>query len=170
MLCGQLAQTMEGEGISRGQQNISQREQLDGQFDDIEEVDGRSDEAMRAVIENIITKDKIMDLKHRKNNSAPKNDTHMDTDVSRISALEDCNYEDSDYEPELPFLLRLSWDYVLYRSIMPLLGIDDMFRLRATSKTCHAMVNGYFDQLRTVNVSAVGSRFTTNAFKVCVSR
>ena len=170
MLCGQLAQSMQGEGISRGQQDISQREQLDGQVDDIEGADGNSDDDMRMMIKNYITKDKIIDLKSRNSNIVPNNDSEMDTGINRISASEDCNYEleqDSNYDSELPFLLRLSWDYVLYRSLLPLLAIDDMFRLRATSRTCHEMVNGYFDQLRTLNVSAVGSRFTTNAFKVC---
>ena len=56
MLCGQLAQTMQGEGISRGQQDISQREQLDGQVDDIEGADGNSDDDMRMMIKNYITK------------------------------------------------------------------------------------------------------------------
>ena len=72
--------------------------------------------------------------------------------------------DDGNYTSEL--LLSLSWDDVLYTSLMPLLSMEDMFRLRGTSTGFRVMVDGYFAQLKTLDLSSIGSRFTTKAFKV----
>ena len=84
------------------------------------------------------------------------------TSVIVDSALSD----DLNYMPELPLLLRLNWDDVLYTSLLPLLSIEDLFRLRATSASFRTMVDGYFGQLKTLDLSSIGGRFTTTAFKV----
>ena len=84
------------------------------------------------------------------------------TSVIVDSALSD----DLNYIPELPLLLRLNWDDVLYTSLLPLLSIEDLFRLRATSASFRTMVDGYFCQLKTLDLSSIGGRFTTTAFKV----
>ena len=69
-------------------------------------------------------------------------------------------------DSNIPFLLRLSWDYILYTSIIPLLNIEDILRLRGVSTGFRMMVNGYFAQLKTIDLTSIGSRFTTKAFKV----
>ena len=84
------------------------------------------------------------------------------TSVIVDSALSD----DLNYMSELPLLLRLNWDDVLYTSLLPLVSIEDLFRLRATSASFRTMVDGYFGQLKTLNLSSIGGRFTTTAFKV----
>ena len=66
----------------------------------------------------------------------------------------------------LPNLLSLSWDDILYTSLMPLMSIEEIFRLRATSRGFRSMVDGYFMQLRHLDLTSIGSRFTTHAFKV----
>ena len=65
-----------------------------------------------------------------------------------------------------PSFLSLSWDDILYTSLMPLMTIEEIFRLRATSRGFRSMVDGYFMQLRHLDLTSIGSRFTTHAFKV----
>ena len=119
-----------------GEQNLEQVAQLDGQFDT--NVNEENDEMM--LINN--------------------------TDTCIKDILNPGLPADVNYMPELPLLLRLSWDDVLYTSLIPLLSIEDMFRLRGTSTGFRVMIDGYFAQLRTLDISSIGSRFTTNAFKV----
>ena len=65
------------------------------------------------------------------------------------------------------WLLSLSWDDILYTTLLPMLSMEDIFRLRGTSTGFRTMVDGYFEQLKSLDLTSIGCRFTTKAFKVC---
>ena len=65
------------------------------------------------------------------------------------------------------WLLSLSWDDILYTTLLPMLSMEDIFRLRGTSTGFRTMVDGYFEQLKNLDLTSIGCRFTTKAFKVC---
>ena len=105
------------------------------------------------------------------------NENTENDEMMQIDSLEDCHDLDILYnskitninlafESDLPFLLSLSWDDIIYTSLMPLLSIEDIFRIRGTSSGFRSMVDEYFAQLKTLDLTSIGSRFTTKAFKV----
>ena len=146
MKCGQLPTDSDKAAFTRRQlhqKKMSEQEdhigQLDGQFDTKDTTE--SEEMML-----IDTPDDCRDSGILDNSNVP-NWNSPSTSV-------------------LPFLLTLSWDDILYTSLMPLLSIEDIFRLRGTSTGFRSMVDGYFAQLRILDLTSIGSRFTTKAFKV----
>ena len=144
MLCGEVK--MEGESsISKPRRKLGEEpdekiQQLDGQFDtkDIEKED----------VPMIID-----DFPYECNATSPFLDSNISENLDSSSS-------------NLLNLLSLSWDDILYTSLMPLMSIEEIFRLRATSKGFRSMVDGYFMQLRNLDLTSIGSRFTTHAFKV----
>ena len=144
MLCGEVK--MEGESsISKprrklGEEQDDKVEQLDGQFD-LKDSEKEDDPMI------------IDDFPYKCNGTS----TFLDSNISE-------NLDSS--SSNLPNLLSLSWDDILYTSLMPLMSIEEIFRLRATSRGFRSMVDGYFMQLRNLDLTSIGSRFTTHAFKV----
>ena len=144
MLCGEVK--MEGESsISKprrklGEEQDDKVQQLDGQFD-LKDSEKEDDPMI------------IDDFPFKCNGTS----TFLDSNISE-------NLDSS--SPNLLNLLSLSWDDILYTSLMPLMSIEEIFRLRATSRGFRSMVDGYFMQLRNLDLTSIGSRFTTNAFKV----
>ena len=144
MLCGEVK--MEGESsISKprrklGEEQDDKVEQLDGQFD-LKDSEKEDDPMI------------IDDFPYKCNGTS----TFLDSNISE-------NLDSS--SPNLLNLLSLSWDDILYTSLMPLMSIEEIFRLRATSRGFRSMVDGYFMQLRNLDLTSIGSRFTTHAFKV----
>ena len=51
-------------------------------------------------------------------------------------------------------LLELSWDDILFPALLPLLSVEDVFRLRAASRGHHALVTEYFARARRLDISA----------------
>ncbi len=51
-------------------------------------------------------------------------------------------------------LLDLSWDDILFSTVLPMLSAEDLFRLRAVSRGCHALVTEYFSRQRKLDISA----------------
>ncbi len=62
-------------------------------------------------------------------------------------------------------LLMLSWDDILLAEILPYLGIEDLFRLRASCRPCHQLVQIYFSRLKRLDLSSKRN-FTSKAFQV----
>jgi hypothetical protein len=103
------------------------------------------------------------------------NENTENDEMMQIDSLEDCHdlvlldnskIKNINFTSDLPFLLTLSWDDIIYTSLMPLLSIEDIFRIRGTSSGFRSMVDEYFAQLKTLDLTSIGSRFTTKAFKV----
>ena len=144
MLCGEVK--MEGESsISKprrklGEEQDDKVQQLDGQFD-LKDSEKEDDPMI------------IDDFPFKCNGTS----TFLDSNISE-------NLDSS--SSNLLNLLSLSWDDILYTSLMPLMSIEEIFRLRATSRGFRSMVDGYFMQLRNLDLTSIGSRFTTHAFKV----
>ena len=146
MECGQLPTDTDKVALTRRQLHQKKMEeqadqigQLDGQFDTNDNTE--NDEMM------------ILDS---------PDDCH---DLVRLDNSKSTN-TNSNFTSEVPFLLSLSWDDIIYTSLMPLLSIEDIFRIRGTSSGFRSMVDGYFEQLKTLDLTSIGSRFTTKAFKV----
>ena len=146
MECGQLPTDTDKVALTRRQLHQKKMEeqadqigQLDGQFDTNDNTE--NDEMM------------ILDC---------PGDCH---DLVRLDNSKSTN-TNSNFTSEVPFLLSLSWDDIIYTSLMPLLSIEDIFRIRGTSSGFRSMVDGYFEQLKTLDLTSIGSRFTTKAFKV----
>ena len=51
-------------------------------------------------------------------------------------------------------LLELSWDDILLPELLPLLSVEDVFRLRAVSRGHLALVTAYFARARRLDISA----------------
>ena len=51
-------------------------------------------------------------------------------------------------------LLELSWDDLLFPAVLPLLSVEDVFRLRAVSRGHHALVTEYFARAKRLDISA----------------
>ena len=137
---------MEGESsISKPRRKLGEEQentiqQLDGQFD--------TKDSEKEDVPMIID-----DFPYECNGTSPFLDSNISENLDSSSS-------------NLLNLLSLSWDDILYTSLMPLMSIEEIFRLRATSRGFRSMVDGYFMQLRNLDLTAIGSRFTTNAFKV----
>ena len=144
MLCGEVK--MEGESsISKprrklGEEQDDKIQQLDGQFD----LKDSDKEDVPMIID---------DFPYECNGTSPFLDSNISENLDSSSS-------------NFPSLLSLSWDDILYTSLMPLMTIEEIFRLRATSRGFRSMVDGYFMQLRKLDLTSIGSRFTTHAFKV----
>ena len=68
---------------------------------------------------------------------------------------------------DYPMLLRLSWEDVLFSSILPLLSMEDCFRLRATNSAVKEMVESYFSQRKKIVIgSQTGLKMSCVAFEV----
>ena len=151
MQCGQLPTDSDKAAFTRrqlhqkkmaeqvDQVDQSQIGQLDGQFDTNDNTE--NDEMMQ-----LDNPEDCRDLVILDNSKVTNTNLHFTTDS--------------------PCLLSLSWDDVIYTSLMPLLSIEDIFRIRGTSSGFRSMVDGYFAQLKTLDLTSIGSRFTTKAFKV----
>ena len=72
-----------------------------------------------------------------------------------------------EFDPNsLPAVLRLSWDDVLLPEVLPYLPFQDLFKLRATCRACHNLVENYFARLKKIDLSDKGNVFTREAFQI----
>ena len=148
MECGQLELTEDKVTAARREmreQKLRELGQLDGQFDPVDSPE--DDEKMQL-------------------------DSPLDEYLHK-TAFDDSSFSDvnssSETEKMMPWLLSLSWDDILYTSLLPMLNMDDVFRLRGTSTGFRTMIDGYFSQLKNLDLTSIGCRFTTKAFKVTIS-
>ena len=128
------------------EQKLKELGQLDGQFDPI-------DDCTEAE-ENMQLDSPLDEYSHQK--------MMVDnTKFSNIVFLSQAEFNNPSW------LLSLSWDDILYTTLLPMLNMEDIFRLRGTSTGFRTMVDGYFEQLKNLDLTSIGCRFTTKAFKVC---
>ena len=147
MECGQLELEEDKATQARRalrEQKLKELGQLDGQFDPIDNTE--DDECMQldSPLDECLHTKKVFDSNKFLNAAPPS------LAASNISS----------------WLLSLSWDDILYTTLLPMLSMEDIFRLRGTSTGFRTMVDGYFAQLKKLDLTSIGCRFTTKAFKV----
>ena len=68
-------------------------------------------------------------------------------------------------------LLQVSWEDVLFKSVLPHLSLADLFRMRAVSRDFKALVDAYFRQSRKIALKgSTPAKLNALAFKVGLSQ
>jgi hypothetical protein len=62
-------------------------------------------------------------------------------------------------------LLDLSWEDLLFATLLPMLSVEDVFRLRAVSRGCHALATEYFCRAKKLDVTSKRN-ISIEAFRV----
>ena len=90
--------------------------------------------------------------------------TYVTSVTKAMEVCEEASAEaDNDYE--LAPVFQLSWEYIWLAEILPYLELEDQFRLRATCKAAHVLVNNHFASLKRLNIENKRN-FSLEAFQV----
>ncbi len=54
---------------------------------------------------------------------------------------------------ELPLIFNLSWEDIWLAEILPMLTLEDLFRLRGSCQTAYQLVNIYFSQIKKLDIT-----------------
>lgn len=76
--------------------------------------------------------------------------------------------EDSEEDFDLPLFFLLSWEDIWLSEILPMLTLEDLFRLRAVCKAAHQLVKIHFARLKKLDITNKRT-FTLEAYQVYLS-
>ena len=74
---------------------------------------------------------------------------------------EEENFDDID----IPMIFKLSWEDIWLAEILPMLALEDHFRLRSVCKAAYHLVQIHFDRLKKLDVTNKRN-FTLDAYHV----